>query len=79
MTATELAHALGYSKSDAVTQIYERNCDEFSSEMNESLNLSVSGNLQKTVRIFSLRGAHLVVAMFSRAKVAKRFRKGCLM
>ncbi|MEZ9564836.1 Bro-N domain-containing protein [Vibrio artabrorum] len=77
LTATELAHALGYSKSDAVTQIYERNCDEFSSEMTETLNLSVSGNLQKTVRIFSLRGAHLV-AMFSRTKVAKQFRKWVL-
>lgn len=77
LTATEIAQALGYSKTDAVTQIYDRNSDEFSSDMTETLNLSVSGNLQKTVRIFSLRGAHLI-AMFSRTKIAKQFRKWVL-
>ncbi|WP_334562968.1 Bro-N domain-containing protein [Vibrio alginolyticus] len=77
LTATELAHALGYSKSDVVTQIYDRNSDEFSSEMAETLKLSVSGNYQKTVRIFSLRGVHLV-AIFSQTKLAKQFRKWVL-
>ncbi|PHM69039.1 BRO-N domain-containing protein [Xenorhabdus kozodoii] len=83
-TAVELAKALGYKKSDAVNQIYERNSDEFTPAMTETLKLSVSekskgyeDNLQKTVRIFSLRGAHLV-AMFSKTSVAKEFRKWVL-
>ncbi|WP_187153367.1 hypothetical protein [Candidatus Arsenophonus triatominarum] len=45
--------------------------------MTETLNLKVSGNYEKTVRIFSLRGAHLV-AMFARTPVAKEFRKWVL-
>lgn len=91
LTATELASALGYSKSDAVGQVYERNKDEFNSSMTttitvksndsiETLNLSVSKkskNLTKTIRIFSLRGAHLI-AMFSKTAIAKQFRKWVL-
>lgn len=77
LTASEIAYALGYKKSDAVTQIYDRNSDEFTSTMTETLKMSVSGNLTKSVRIFSLRGAHLI-AMFSRTKVAKEFRKWAL-
>lgn len=91
LTAPELASALGYSKSDAVGQVYERNKDEFNSSMTttitvksndsiETLNLSVSKkskNLTKTIRIFSLRGAHLI-AMFSKTAIAKRFRKWVL-
>ncbi|ELN2576649.1 hypothetical protein RY966_002368 [Enterobacter kobei] len=77
LTAVEIAQALGYKKSDAVTQIYERNSDEFSGDMSETLNLSVSGNLTKAVRIFSLRGAHLI-AMFARTPVAKEFRRWVL-
>lgn len=77
LTAVEIAKALGYKKSDAVTQIYDRNADEFRADMTETLNLSVSGNYQKTVRIFSLRGAHLI-AMFARTPVAKEFRRWVL-
>ncbi|EEM8545329.1 hypothetical protein JRK10_004545 [Salmonella enterica] len=77
LTAVEIAQALGYKKSDAVTQIYDRNSDEFRDDMTETLNLSVSGNYQKTVRIFSLRGAHLI-AMFARTPVAKEFRRWVL-
>ena len=91
LTATELAKALGYAKSDAVTQVYERNQDEFNSSMTttitvksddsiETLKLRVSKkskNLTKTIRIFSLRGAHLI-AMFSKTAIAKQFRKWVL-
>lgn len=45
--------------------------------MSEPLNLSVSGNLGKSVRILSLRGAHLI-AMFARMPVAKEFRRWSL-
>ena len=90
LTATELAKALGYAKPDAVTQVYERNQDEFDSSMTTTLNLSVadsvetlnlsvskkSKNLTKTIRIFSLRGAHLI-AMFSKTAIAKQSVNGC--
>ncbi|EOW9244899.1 Bro-N domain-containing protein [Vibrio cholerae] len=77
ITAPEVANALGYAREDSVSRIYDRNKDEFSSAMTETVNLTVSGNLQKTVRIFSLRGCHLV-AMFARTAVAKEFRKWVL-
>ena len=77
MTASDLAKALDYSRSDKVTQIYNRNADEFTEAMTLNLNMGVkgfgSGNSEKLVRIFSLRGCHLI-AMFARTKVAKDFR-----
>ena len=91
LTAGELARALGYAKANAVTQVYDRNQDEFNSSMTNvidlnseafvgSLNLRLpkkENNLVKTVRIFSLRGAHLI-AMFSKTAIAKQFRKWVL-
>lgn len=81
LTAPELASALGYSKSDAVGQVYERNKDEFTSSMTLTLKLSVNGinnsKRGKETRIFSLRGAHLI-AMFSKTAIAKKFRKWVL-
>ena len=81
LTATELAKALGYAKSDAVTQVYERNQDEFNSSMTLTLKLRVkgfgNGNSEKESRIFSLRGCHLI-AMFSKTDIAKQFRKWVL-
>ncbi len=77
LSASDIARALNYAREDAVSRIYERNSDEFSGDMTETVKLTVSGNLQKEVRIFSLRGAHLI-AMFSRTKVAKEFRKWVL-
>lgn len=81
ITAVDLANALGYKKADAVTQIFKRNEEEFSSSMSLTLKMSVNGInnslRQKTVRIFSLRGCHLV-AMFAKTAVAKQFRKWVL-
>lgn len=77
LQAADIARALGYAREDAVSRIYERNADEFSSDMSETVKLTVSGNLKKEARIFSLRGAHLL-AMFARTKVAKAFRKWVL-
>ncbi|MGX2974464.1 P22AR C-terminal domain-containing protein [Ursidibacter arcticus] len=81
ITSTDLARALGYSRSDKIAQIYARNQDEFTPDMTLNLKMRVkdygSGNSEKDVRIFSLRGAHLV-AMFSRTKIAKEFRKWVL-
>jgi len=80
LTAVELAKALGYAKSDAVTQVYERNKDEFNTSMTTTLKLSVvrkTGKIEMDHRIFSLRGAHLI-AMFSKTAIAKQFRKWVL-
>lgn len=92
LTASQIGTALGYAREDSVSRIYDRNKDEFSSgmsmvinlmtsknsnEFSETVNLTVSGNLSKSVRIFSLRGAHLI-AMFARTSLAKQFRKWVL-
>lgn len=94
LSASELAKALGYEKSNAVTQIYERNKDEFASDMTTTLKVSVvnsscsvenlnlrlskkTENLEKTIRVFSLRGCHLIT-FFARTSVAKQFRKWVL-
>lgn len=77
LQSTQIASALGYASEDAVSRIYRRNSDEFTPCMTETVKLTVSGNLQKEVRIFSLRGAHLL-AMFARTEVAKEFRRWVL-
>ena len=77
LTAAQIAQALGYAREDAVSRIYSRNSDEFTNGMTETVNLTVSGNLQRESRIFSLRGAHLL-AMLSRTKLAKEFRRWVL-
>ena len=80
LTASELAKALGYAKSDAVAQIYERNKDEFNSTMTTTLKMSVvrkTGKIEMNNRIFSLRGCHLIT-FFSKTAIAKQFRKWVL-
>ncbi|MGG6543797.1 UNVERIFIED_CONTAM: hypothetical protein KWG02_18260 [Acinetobacter baumannii] len=80
LTASELAKALGYAKSDAVTQIYDRNKDEFTSEMTMTLKMSVvrkTGSVVMENRIFNPRGCHLIT-FFARTSVAKQFRKWVL-
>ncbi|EDH1764989.1 hypothetical protein GC427_06530 [Salmonella enterica] len=76
LRGTEIAQALGMSKSNGVSQIYHRNADKFTDTMTLTLNLSVNGInnsvRSKKFRLFSLRGAHLI-AMFARTPVAKEF------
>ena len=76
-TSSELSKALHYSDSRAVTRIYNQYLDEFTTSMSEVVESTTSGNYIKKVRIFSLRGAHLI-AMFSRTEIAKQFRKWVL-
>ena len=77
VSANDLGLALEYaSPLQAVLKIYDRNADEFTPEMTALIEMPTAGGLQK-VRIFSLRGAHLI-AMFARTKVAKDFRKWVL-
>ena len=74
--SVELARALGYSSEKSVSNIYNRNQDEFSNYMSVVINLSTTDNPAPS-RIFSLRGCHLV-AMFARTPVAKAFRRWVL-
>jgi anti-repressor protein len=76
-TSADLAAALEYSNSRAVTMIFNKYVDEFTVGMTQVLEVSTSGNYRKKVRVFSLRGAHLI-AMFARTDVAKEFRRWVL-
>lgn len=77
LTASDLGKALEYADPvKAIVKIYDRNADEFTTEMTALIEMPTAGGIQK-VRIFSLRGAHLI-AMFARTKVAKDFRKWVL-
>jgi len=78
LTAAQIAQALGYAREDAVSRIYTRNADEFTPSMTGTVKLTVPGNpMSIPVRIFSLRGAHLI-AMFARTAMAKEFRRWVL-
>ncbi|WP_150189084.1 BRO family protein [Enterobacter asburiae] len=79
-SSSDLAKALGYKKTDAVTQIYSRYSDEFAANMSTTLRERVvrkTGAVEMVVRFFSLRGAHLV-AMFASTPKAKEFRRWVL-
>lgn len=75
ITSSELAQMLVYSRLDKVTQIFNRKADEFTSNMTRVIENPSNVNL--TLRIFSLRGCHLV-AMFAKTPIAKEFRKWVL-
>ncbi len=77
LTSKELAQALKYASTKSVTDIYNKNTDEFTAGMSQVVESTTSGNYRKKVRIFSLRGAHLI-AMFARTEIAKEFRKWVL-
>ena len=77
LTSSELAKALGYKSSKSITNLYNANTHEFTDSMTlviESVTKGFgSGNSKKPVRIFSLRGCHLI-GMFARTKIAQDFR-----
>ena len=81
LTATDLATALGYKNVKSVSNLYNARNDEFTSSMTlviDSVTNGINGSTRKMpIRIFSLRGCHLI-AMFSRTKTAKDFRKWVL-
>lgn len=76
LKTSELAEALGYADQSGVTRIFSRNEDEFTQAMSCSVKLTEKGQTRE-IRIFSLRGAHLI-AMFARTAIAKQFRKWVL-
>lgn len=75
LTSSELAKALGYKRADSISRLYSRNSDEFTTNMTQVIDNPRNVNL--ALRIFSLRGAHLI-AMFANTDVAKEFRKWVL-
>ena len=77
LQAAQIAKALGYQNDNTVSRIFARNHDEFSPDMTQKVKLTLSGNYKKEVRLFSLRGAHLL-AMFARTELAKEFRRWVL-
>lgn len=75
ISSSELARALGYAREDSVSRIYDRNSDEFTPDMTQVIDNPHTVNL--TVRIFSLRGCHLIT-FFARTQIAKEFRQWVL-
>ena len=67
--------ALNY-RSGKLLQIYNRHADEFTPDMSFLTTIDTNGGKQQ-VRVFSLRGCHLL-AMFSKTPVAKEFRRWVL-
>jgi hypothetical protein len=72
----QIGVALGYENQYKVQQVYDRNSAEFTDQMTDVVELQTAGGVQK-VRIFSLRGAHLL-GMFSRTVRAAEFRRWVL-
>ena len=77
LTASDIGKALGYSQGIVgVTKLYNAHQDEFTPNMTALVDMQTAGGMQK-VRIFSLRGCHLI-GMLSHTKVAKEFRRWVL-
>ena len=76
LRSPQIAEALGYTQPNRVSDIYTRNADEFTDSMTALVKLQTQGGMQE-VRIFSLRGAHLI-GMFSRTPRAAAFRRWVL-
>lgn len=77
LTSADIARALQYKNIKSITNLYNQNSDEFTNGMTQVIESVTSGNYRKKVRVFSLRGAHLI-AMFARTPVAKEFRRWVL-
>ncbi|MDG6293685.1 BRO family protein [Glaesserella parasuis] len=81
ISASDLSRALQYKCVKSVTNLFNANSDEFTSDMSlviDSMTNGINGSQRRNeVRIFSLRGCHLI-AMFARTPVAKDFRKWVL-
>lgn len=72
----QIADAFGYTTPRSLNVLYNRYKDEFTSLMTTVIELDTPGGRQP-VRIFSLRGAHLL-GMFARTDRAKEFRRWVL-
>jgi len=81
LTSADVAKALGYKSTKSISNLFTQYEDEFSQGMTmviESMTNGLNGSKRRMkVRVFSLRGAHLI-AMFARTPVAKEFRRWVL-
>lgn len=81
LTSADIAKALGYKSTKSISNLFAQYEDEFSKGMTmviESVTNGINGSTRRMkVRVFSLRGAHLI-AMFARTPVAKEFRRWVL-
>ncbi|HAS1047738.1 TPA: hypothetical protein I3790_000533, partial [Enterobacter cloacae] len=81
LTSADVAKALGYKSTKSISNLFTQYEDEFSQGMTmviESMTNGINGSCRRLkVRVFSLRGAHLI-AMFARTPVAKEFRRWVL-
>lgn len=72
----QIAPALGYKDQRSLNALYAANAAEFTDRMTALVKLPTAGGMQE-VRIFSLRGAHLL-GMFARTARAAEFRRWVL-
>lgn len=71
--SSEIGRALEYNHPDrAISDVFKRNEDEFTPNMTRLMPMQTAGGVQE-VRVFSLRGAHML-AMLARSTKAKEFR-----
>lgn len=81
LTSADVAKAIGYKSTKSISNLFSQYEDEFSQGMTmviESVTDGINGSSRRMkVRVFSLRGAHLI-AMFARTSVAKEFRRWVL-
>ena len=73
---SQIATALNYTQPQRIVELYNRHADEFTPDMSFLTTIDTNGGKQQ-VRVFSLRGCHLL-AMFSKTPVAKEFRRWVL-
>ena len=71
-----IGSALGYKNPSMLVRIYQQHAAEFTDRMTQLVTLPTAGGPQE-VRLFSLRGAHLL-AMFARTERAAEFRRWVL-
>lgn len=76
LTAAEVGQALEYADDKAIHRIFNRHADEFTQQMTGVVKVTTPGGMQD-MRVFSLRGAHLI-GMFARTPKAKEFRRWVL-
>ena len=73
----QIGVALGYrNPRKKIAELYARHADEFTESMTRVVDVPTPGGIQN-VRVFSLRGAHLL-GMFARTERAKEFRRWVL-
>lgn len=76
LTASEVGQALEYADDKAIHRLYRKHADEFTNNMTGVVKVTTPGGMQ-AVRMFSLRGSHLI-GMFARTPKAKEFRRWVL-